>query len=78
MGYYHGGLPQQARRVVESAFKEGEIRLLFATTAFGEGVHIPDIRNVVLYHPCFSVEAFNQLAGRCARDGEPGEHPPHV
>lgn len=72
VGYYHGGLPQQARRVVESAFKEGEIRLLFATTAFGEGVHIPDIRNVVLYHPCFSVEAFNQLAGRCARDGEPG------
>lgn len=72
VGYYHGGLPQQARRAVENAFKEGEIRLLFATTAFGEGVHIPDIRNVVLYHPCFSVEAFNQLAGRCARDGETG------
>lgn len=72
VGYYHGGLPQQARRAVERAFKEGEIRLLFATTAFGEGVHIPDIRNVVLYHPCFSVESFNQLAGRCARDGEPG------
>ena len=72
VGYYHGGLPQQARRAVESAFKEGELRLLFATTAFGEGVNIPDIRNVVLYHPCFSVESFNQLAGRCARDGEPG------
>ncbi len=72
VGYYHGGLPQQARRTVERAFKEGDIRMLFATTAFGEGVHIPDIRHVVLYHPCFSVEAFNQLAGRCARDGEPG------
>ena len=72
VGYYHGGLPQEARRAVERAFKEGEIRLLFATTAFGEGVNIADIRNVVLYHPCFSVEAFNQLAGRCARDGEDG------
>ena len=72
VGYYHGGLPGQARRAIETAFKEGEIRLLFATTAFGEGVHISDIRNVVLYHPCFSVEAFNQLAGRCARDGQDG------
>ncbi|MDO4281270.1 MAG: single-stranded-DNA-specific exonuclease RecJ [Peptococcaceae bacterium] len=72
VGYYHGGLPQEGRRAIERAFKEGEIRLLFATTAFGEGIHIPDIRNVVLYHPCFSVEAFNQQAGRCARDGEDG------
>lgn len=72
VGYYHGGLPKQARHAIETAFKEGDIRLLFATTAFGEGVHVPDIRNVVLYHPCFSVEAFNQLSGRCARDGEAG------
>lgn len=73
VGYYHGGLPQVSRRTIEEAFKEGEIRLLFATTAFGEGIHIPDIRNVVLYHPCFSLEAFNQLAGRCGRDGEEGK-----
>ena len=73
VAYYHGGLPREARRAIETAFKEGEIRLLFATTAFGEGVHISDIRHVVLYHPCFSVEAFNQLSGRCARDGEPGQ-----
>lgn len=72
VGYYHGGLPRAARRAIETAFREGEIRLLFATTAFGEGVNIADIRHVVLYHPCFSVEAFNQLAGRCARDGEDG------
>lgn len=73
VGYYHGGLPGEARRAIETAFKEGDIRLLFATTAFGEGVHISDIRHVVLYHPCFSIEAFNQLAGRCARDGEQGQ-----
>lgn len=72
VGYYHGGLPGEARRAVERAFREGEIRLLFATTAFGEGVNIADIRNVVLYHPCFSVESFNQLAGRCARDDGEG------
>lgn len=72
VSYYHGGLPQEARRAVEQAFKEGALRLIFATTAFGEGINIPDIRHVVLYHPCFSVEAFNQLAGRCARDGEDG------
>lgn len=70
VGYYHGGLPQASRRAIEEAFKEGELRLLFATTAFGEGINISDIRHVVLYHPCFSLEAFNQLAGRGGRDGE--------
>ena len=70
--YYHGGLPQEIRRRIEENFRDGEIQLLISTTAFGEGVNIPDIRNVVLYHPCFSVEAFNQLSGRASRDGESG------
>lgn len=70
--YYHGGLPQTVRRDIEQAFKEGHIKLLIATTAFGEGIHISDIRQVVLFHPCFSVESFSQLAGRCARDGAHG------
>jgi single-stranded-DNA-specific exonuclease len=70
--YYHGGLPQEIRRRIEENFREGDIQMLISTTAFGEGVHIPDIRNVVLYHPCFSLEAFNQLAGRASRDGQTG------
>lgn len=70
VGYYHGGLSKQLRNVMANAFASGQIRFLIATTAFGEGMHIPDIRHVVLYHLCFSIESYNQLAGRAGRDGE--------
>lgn len=71
IGYYHGGLSKQLRSAMMNAFASGEIRFLIATTAFGEGMHIPDIRHVVLYHLCFSIESYNQLAGRAGRDGKP-------
>jgi single-stranded-DNA-specific exonuclease len=45
--------------------------VVVATSAFGEGINIPDVRHVVLYHlPMGDVE-FNQLCGRGGRDGEP-------
>ncbi|MFM9413776.1 single-stranded-DNA-specific exonuclease RecJ [Peptococcus simiae] len=71
VGYYHGGLNKKARAWLQEAFQRGQIRLLIATTAFGEGIHLPDVRHVVVYHLCFSEEAFNQLAGRAGRDGAP-------
>ncbi|MDP2299182.1 MAG: helicase-related protein, partial [Actinomycetota bacterium] len=40
-----------------------------ATTAFGEGVNIPDVRHVVLYHLPMGEVEFNQLCGRGGRDG---------
>jgi len=40
-----------------------------STSAFGEGVNIPDIRNVVLYHLPFNDVEFNQMSGRAGRDG---------
>ncbi len=70
IGYYHGGLNRQLRSAMANAFASGQIRFLIATTAFGEGMHIPDIRHVVLYHLCFSIESYNQLAGRAGRDGK--------
>ena len=38
---------------------------------FGEGVNLPDIRNVVLYHMPFGATEFNQMSGRAGRDGNP-------
>ncbi len=67
--FYNGGLSRSVRHAVERAFRSGEVQAVIATSAFGEGVNIPDIRNVVLYHLPFNDVEFNQMAGRAGRDG---------
>lgn len=67
--FYNGGLSRSVRHAVERAFRSGDVRLVVATSAFGEGVNIPDIRHVVLYHLPFNEVEFNQMAGRAGRDG---------
>ena len=69
--YYHGGLASADRAAIENAFRSGELQVIVTTSAFGEGIDIPDIRHVVLYHLSFSGEEYNQLAGRAGRDGKP-------
>lgn len=70
IGFYNAGLSRDERTRVEKLFREGEIQVLVATSAFGEGIDIPDIRNVVLYHMPFNDTEFNQMSGRAGRDGK--------
>lgn len=70
IGFYNAGLPREDRERIEELFRNGTIRTLVATSAFGEGIDIPDIRHVVLYHMPFSEIEFNQMAGRAGRDGK--------
>ncbi len=67
--FYNAGMNRATRHAVERAFREGEIRAVVATSAFGEGVNIPDVRHVVLYHLPFHRVEFNQMCGRSGRDG---------
>jgi len=67
--FYNGGLAKGARHAVENAFREGDLRCIVATSAFGEGVNIPDIRHVVHFHLPFNEIEFNQMSGRAGRDG---------
>lgn len=69
--FYNGGLGRAARHAVERAFRDGDLSLVVATSAFGEGVNIPDIRHVLLYHLPFNDIEFNQMCGRAGRDGAP-------
>lgn len=69
IGFYHAGLSRQERNRIEELFRKGELQVLVATSAFGEGIDIPDIRHVVLYHMPFSDVEFNQMSGRAGRDG---------
>ncbi|WP_102371217.1 single-stranded-DNA-specific exonuclease RecJ [Enorma phocaeensis] len=71
IAFYHAGLTREERARVEEAFRSDALTCIVSTSAFGEGVNLPDIRHVVLYHMPFSATEFNQMSGRAGRDGEP-------
>ncbi len=71
IAFYHAGLSREERSRVEEAFRASALTCIVSTSAFGEGVNLPDIRHVVLYHMPFSATEFNQMSGRAGRDGEP-------
>ncbi len=69
VGFYNAGLSRAERKRIEDLFRTDSLAVLVATSAFGEGVDIPNIRNVVLYHLPFNEIEFNQMSGRAGRDG---------
>lgn len=69
VAFYHAGVGGTERARVEHYFREGVIRVVVATSAFGEGIDLPDVRHVFLYHLNFDFTEFNQQAGRAGRDG---------
>lgn len=71
IGFYNAGLTRDQRMQIERLFRSGALTVLVSTSAFGEGVNIPNIRHVVLYHLPFNEIEFNQMAGRAGRDGNP-------
>jgi single-stranded-DNA-specific exonuclease len=71
VAFYHGRMPNADRLDVERLFREGYLRVVIATSAFGEGIDLPDVADVVLYHLNFDFGEFNQQAGRAGRDGNP-------
>jgi single-stranded-DNA-specific exonuclease len=68
VAFYHARMPGAERTMVEQFFRSGALRVVVATSAFGEGIDLPDVRNVVLYHLNFAFTEFNQQAGRAGRD----------
>ena len=71
IAFYNAGLTRSERCRVEQAFRAGQLTCVISTSAFGEGVNLPDIRHVVLYHLPFGSIEFNQMSGRAGRDGSP-------
>lgn len=69
--YYHAGMAREDRLAVQQRFLDGEVRVLCATSAFGLGVDIPDIRLVIHDYLPDSLIDYIQQTGRAGRDGEP-------
>ena len=70
---YHGRQEPAIRRRIQEDFTQRRISVVVATSAFGMGVDIADIRRVIHYHLPGSLEAYYQEAGRAGRDSHPAE-----
>lgn len=66
--YFHANMSAERKKRVMNSFKDGDIKVLFATTAFGMGINIPDIDGVIHYQIPSSIEEYYQHVGRGARD----------
>lgn len=65
---FHGEMSSNERQDIIRSYKNDDIDVIFATNAFGMGIDIPDIRNVIHFMIPESVEQYYQEIGRAARD----------
>jgi len=68
---YHGDMPPDARTRAQERFVSGDVRVAVTTSAFGMGVDVPTVRQVVHVALPASLEEYYQQAGRAGRDGDP-------
>ena len=67
---YHAGLSSQVKEKRHQQWRQGNLRVLACTSAFGMGIDQPDVRWVYHAGPPANLEAYTQEAGRAGRDGK--------
>lgn len=70
IAYYHGGMEPLDRTLIQQQFKDDQIDVICATSAFGMGLDKQNIRMVIHYHLPGGLESFIQETGRAGRDGQ--------
>ena len=68
IGVVHGRLPPAEKDAVMTAFRDGELDVLVATTVIEVGVDVPDARVILVEHAeRFGLAQLHQLRGRVGR-----------
>lgn len=71
--YYHAGLSNDIRRIIQDDFDKNNLDVIVATNAFGMGIDKKDIGLVIHYNIPGSIENLYQEFGRAGRDGNESE-----
>lgn len=69
VSFYHAGLEREERMLRQQQFEKGQLRLICATSAFGMGVDVKDIRYVIHDSLPEDLVDYSQQSGRAGRDG---------
>ncbi|WP_273129087.1 RecQ family ATP-dependent DNA helicase [Metabacillus sp. HB246100] len=71
VGFYHGGMEQEQRILIQQQFLYNQLKIVCCTNAFGMGVNKQNIRYVIHFHFPSQLESYMQEIGRSGRDGLP-------
>ena len=69
--HLHGETKREKREKRQLDFMHGQAQIMVATTAFGLGVDIPDVRMVIHAGLPLTLDGYFQEIGRAGRDGKP-------
>lgn len=71
--YFHAGISREEKSAIDGRFREGSIKVIVATSAFGLGLDYSQVAWVLLWQAPTSLSTLAQQIGRAGRGHQKGE-----